>query len=97
MVNLKLLPALAGCMAMARTHRIRPQDMARIRPGLLARKRPGLLAQKMGHDAIRKWAMADDAIQVNISVDKAEVPRGDSVTFTCTWNLDDEYGKSKVI
>jgi len=41
-------------------------------------------------------AMADDALQVNISIDKAEVPRGDSVTYTCTWNLDAEYGKSKV-
>lgn len=40
-------------------------------------------------------AMADDALQVNISIDKAEVPRGDSVTYTCTWNLDAEYGKSK--
>jgi len=36
-------------------------------------------------------AMADDALQVNISIDKAEVPRGDSVTYTCTWNLDAEY------
>ena len=42
-------------------------------------------------------AMADDALQVNISIDKAEVPRGDSVTYTCTWNLDAEYGKSKVM
>lgn len=36
-------------------------------------------------------AMADDALQVNISIDKAEVQRGDSVTYTCTWNLDAEY------
>merc|ERR1711868_306979 len=36
-------------------------------------------------------AMADDPLQVNISIDKAEVPRGDSVTYTCTWNLDAEY------
>jgi len=36
-------------------------------------------------------AMADDALQVNISIDKAEVPRGESVTYTCTWNLDAEY------
>ena len=56
MVNLKLLPALAGYMA-----------------------------------------MADDALQVEISIDKAEVPRGDSVTYTCTWNLDAEYGKSLYI
>ena len=44
----------------------------------------------------RFMAMADDALQVNITIDKAEVSRGDSVTYTCTWNLDDDYGKSKV-
>jgi len=36
-------------------------------------------------------ALADDALQVTISIDKAEVPRGDSVTYTCQWNLDAEY------
>ena len=41
--------------------------------------------------------MADDALQVNISTDKAKVSRGGSVTYTCTWNLDAEYGKSKVM
>ena len=35
----------------------------------------------------------DDVLQVNISIDKAEVHRGDSVTYTCTWNLDAQYGK----
>lgn len=55
MVNLKLLPALAGYMA-----------------------------------------MADDALQVEISIDKAEVPRGDSVTYTCTWNLDAEYADYEI-
>ena len=38
-------------------------------------------------------AMADEAIHVNISVDKTEVPIGDSATYTCTWSLDDEYGQ----
>ena len=42
-------------------------------------------------------AMKHHSLQVNISIDKAEVPRGDSVTYTCTWNLDAEYGKSKVM
>ena len=49
-------------------------------------------------------AMADDALpsklpplRVNLSIDKTEVPLGDSVTYTCTWNLDAEYGKSKVM
>lgn len=41
-------------------------------------------------------AMADDALQVNISIDKAEVPRGDSVTYTCTWNLDAEYADYEI-
>lgn len=40
--------------------------------------------------------MADDALQVNISIDKAEVPRGDSVTYTCTWNLDAEYADYEI-
>ena len=37
--------------------------------------------------------MADEAIHVNISLDKTEAPIGDSVTYTCTWSLDDEYGQ----
>jgi len=41
-------------------------------------------------------AMADDALQVNISIDKAEVQRGDSVTYTCTWNLDAEYADYEI-
>ena len=35
---------------------------------------------------------ADDALQMFISANKAEVPSGDSVTYTCYWYLDDEYG-----
>lgn len=46
--------------------------------------------------ALASMAMADDALQVNISIDKAEVPRGDSVTYTCTWNLDAEYADYEI-
>ena len=35
---------------------------------------------------------ADDALQMFISADKAEVPSGGSVTYTCYWHLDDQYG-----
>ena len=35
--------------------------------------------------------MAEEAIQVKISADKADVSIGDSVTYTCTWDLDNEY------
>jgi hypothetical protein len=41
-------------------------------------------------------ALADDALQVTISIDKAEVPRGDSVTYTCQWNLDAEYADYEI-
>ena len=37
--------------------------------------------------------MAEEAIQVKISADKADVPIGESVTYTCTWDLDNEYGQ----
>ena len=35
---------------------------------------------------------ADDALQMFISANKAEVPSGGSVTYTCYWQLDDEHG-----
>ena len=35
--------------------------------------------------------MAEEAIHVKISADKADVPIGD--TYTCTWDLDNEYGQ----
>ena len=37
--------------------------------------------------------LADEANHVKIYVDKAEVRIGDSVTYTCTWHLDNEYGQ----
>ena len=37
--------------------------------------------------------IADEVLQVNVSIDKAEVSKGEPVTYTCTWNLDSEYSK----
>ena len=37
--------------------------------------------------------IADDALQMFISANKAEVPSGGSVTYTCYWYLDDAYGE----
>jgi len=36
---------------------------------------------------------ADDVLKVELSVDNAEVHKGEGVTFTCEWRLDDSYGE----
>jgi len=41
---------------------------------------------------VSHMVIADDALQMFISANKDEVPSGGSVTYTCYWYLDDEYG-----
>jgi hypothetical protein len=37
---------------------------------------------------------ADDVLSVEVTVDNAEVHRGEAVTFTCGWKLDNAYGET---
>ena len=37
---------------------------------------------------------ADDVLSVEVTVDNAEVHRGETVTFTCGWKLDNAYGET---
>ena len=42
---------------------------------------------------LASFVAADDALLVDLTVDKAEVHRGESVRYTCNWDLSDTYGK----
>jgi hypothetical protein len=46
--------------------------------------------------ALAGLAVADDALTVSVTIDKPEVPRGDSVTFNCNWDLDAEYADYEI-
>ena len=51
-----------------------------------------MIVMKLILALVSQMGMADDALKMFISADKAEVPSGDSVTYTCYWHLDDQYG-----
>ena len=37
----------------------------------------------------------DSVLDVSLEIDQAEVARGSSVSYTCSWHLDADYGESK--